>query len=893
MTTQPRDSCVHELLEANALRNPESIAVQFEGRSLTYRQLHEQSNQLARVLQKCGVGPEVRVGLYLERSLEMAVALLGIWKAGGAYVPIDPAHGGSRMEHIANDSGFSVLVTQKSLLGLLPSLSATILLLDELAELSGGESPDCFISGAGPSNLAYMIYTSGSTGKPKGVQIEHRNLVNFLCCMRLEPGLDASDTVLAVTTLAFDIAGLEMFLPLFVGASVMIVNRETASNGGLLMQTLDNIRPTVMQATPATWRMLIESSWPGNAKLKVLVGGDVLSAELARELVSRCGSVWNMYGPTETTIWSSIYRVDGREDRAVPIGRPIGNTDFYVLDDGLQPVSPGAEGELYIGGEGVARGYFERSELTAEKFVPDGFSSKPGSRLYRTGDLARYDADGNLHFLGRTDHQVKVRGFRVEPGEIEAALELHPAVRHSVVVGRENASGEKYLVAYFVADSKPKVTPVELRRHLLSKLPEYMAPGAFVQLAALPLTANGKVDRAALPAPDISDFQSDQDYVAPRNSVERKLVTVWEDVLAIRPIGIRTSFFDFGGNSLIAVRLFAKMQPVLGRELPISTLFRAPTIEKLAKERRRNAGDEPYPTLVPIKTGGSKPAFFCAHGGLGGTLYLGPLASHLGPDQPFYGIESEGLDGAAMRHQTVEEMASYYISEIRRIQPHGPYFLGGYCLGGIIAFEMAQQLLRRGEQVAIVAQLSTPLRFSGLEKQPSESMQDRFRQLLRRPARVIKDRLFVLQHSLRTLATMRAYPLILGLGFHIPRKLRIMYVIRMLGRAERNYVPKPYPERLTLFYGLDPHHTLPNMGWTGFGSQIENHIIGDTAVSSRRGIMVEPLVRQLAAELTICLDTAARECGIRSHKEVRTGAAPDTSSDLTLSVENKEVTAYS
>jgi len=405
----------------------------------------------------------------------------------------------------------------------------------------------------------------------------------------------------------------------------------------------------------------------------------------------------------------------------------------------------------------------------------------------------------------------------------------------------------------------------------------------------LPLTANGKVDRAALPAPHISDFQSDQDYFAPRNAVERKLAAIWEDVLGVKPIGIRTSFFDFGGNSLIAVRLFAKMQPVLGRELPISTLFRAPTIEKLAKELRPNAGDESYPTLVPIKPGGSKPPFFCAHGGLGGTLYFGPLASHLSPDQPFYGIESEGLDGSTMRHATLEEMASYYISEIRRIQPHGPYFLGGYCLGGIIAFEMAQQLLRRGEQVALVVQLSTPLRFNRLEKQTPQSMQAGFRRLVRRPVRVIKDRLFVLQHSLRTRAAMIAYPLILRRGWRIPRRLRIMYVIRMLGRAEQNYVPQPYPEKLTLFYGRDPHHTLPNMGWTGLASHLENHVIGDREVFSRRGIMVEPLVRQLAMELTICLDRAAREC--RPQNKAGTRATSHTLSDLASS-EKREVTTY-
>src|SRR5215831_17494439 len=302
MSTQVSDRCIHEFLEAHALRNPESVAVQFEGTSLTYRQLHQQSNRLARVLRKRGVGPEVRVGLYVERSHEMAVALLGIWKAGGAYVPIDPAHGSGRMEHIADESGFSILVTQKNVVGLLPPVSAKILLLDECEELCAGESPESFISGAGPSNLAYMIYTSGSTGRPKGVQIEHRSLVNLLCCMRREPGFDASDTLLAVTTLAFDIAGLEMLLPLLAGGRLVIASRQTTLNGKLLMQALEKSRATVMQATPATWRLLIESGWPGNAGLRVLVGGDVLSAELGRELVARCRELCNDYATTETTI---------------------------------------------------------------------------------------------------------------------------------------------------------------------------------------------------------------------------------------------------------------------------------------------------------------------------------------------------------------------------------------------------------------------------------------------------------------------------------------------------------------------------------------------------------------------------------------------------------------
>jgi amino acid adenylation domain-containing protein len=887
---QSNHRCAHQLFEAQALRTPETIAVQSDGRSLTYRQLHEQSNRLARVLHKSGVCPAVRVGLFVERSTEMVVALLAILKAGGAYVPIDPSHGSGRMDHIISESGFSILITQKSLLRFVPTGSANIVLLDEWKESCVGESAQSFISEPGPSDLAYMIYTSGSTGKPKGVQIEHRSLVNFLCSMLLEPGFDASDTLLAVTTLAFDIAGLEIFLPLLAGGRVVVASRETASSGRLLKQCLEASEATVMQATPATWRLLFDSGWRGNPKLKVLVGGDALPAELARELASCCGEVWNMYGPTETTIWSSIYRVNGREERTVPIGQPIANTELHILDDDLRPVSNGREGELFIGGEGLARGYFDREQLTAERFLTDPFSSRPGARLYRTGDLVRCGPDGNVHFLGRTDHQVKVRGFRIEPGEIEAVLDLHPHVRHSVVVARENRLGEKYLVAYVVADLKGTVTPTpaQLRQHISGKLPEYMVPSAFVWLAALPLTLNGKVDRAALPAPDISDFPSDEQYVAPRDAVERKLVAIWEEILDVRPVGIKSTFLDLGGNSLLAVRLFMKILPVFGRDLPISTLLGAPTIEKLAKQLQSDAAnEEAYPTVVALKPSGSKPPFFCVHGGLGGVLFLGALASHLDRDQPFYAIESEGLDGAPLRRPTVEKMASHYISEMRRIQPYGPYYLGGYCFGGVVAFEMAQQLLAQGEQVALVAQFSTPLQFNGIEKPVPQPAQGRVRRLFLQPISVIKTRLFVLiriswglQFAIRTRVATTAYRLLFTLGLRVPQRMRNMYVVRMLGRAEQDYAPVPYPGRLTLFYGRNPHHTVPNMGWSGLANSIENHIIGEAEVTSRRKIMVEPLVRKLAAELTICIDGAFDEHRNRLASQPGTGYAPTSEAEL-------------
>ena len=424
----PQDLCIHELLEAQAKRSPQAIAVEFAGRSLTYAELHCRANQLAHLLRKHGVQPEVLVAIYMERSLEMVVALLGILKAGGAYVPLDPSHGRDRVQYILDEAQPKALITHDSLLKSLPSTSADVICLDSAWRSLKGENTDPVASDVSASNRAYVIYTSGSTGRPKGVQIEHRSVVNFLCSMRREPGMSSDDVLVAVTTISFDIAALEIYLPLLTGAKLVVASREATYDGRLLKDLLKRSRATVMQATPATWRLLVEYGWQCDRKLKVLVGGDTLSPELARALVARCGQVWNMYGPTETTIWSSVYRLERLDEHLIPIGRPIANTTFYVLDDHRRMVPVGSEGELYIGGAGLARGYLNQPGLTAERFVCDPFDSRVGARMYRTGDLARHRQDGNLEFLGRLDHQVKVNGFRIELGEVEAVLEQHPRI---------------------------------------------------------------------------------------------------------------------------------------------------------------------------------------------------------------------------------------------------------------------------------------------------------------------------------------------------------------------------------------------------------------------------------------------------------------------------------
>lgn len=577
-----KEKCFHDLFEAQAQRTPDSIAVVFDDRRLTYRELNARANRLAHYLRRLGVGPETLVGVFVERSIEMVVALLGVMKAGGAYVPLDPTYPQDRLAFMLEDAGLALLVTQPQLLDRLPQHKARVVCLDADQKEFAQESAENPRHSSNPANLAYVIYTSGSTGKPKGVQIPHRALVNFLESMRQRPGITDKDVLLAVTTLSFDIAGLELYLPLAAGARVVIVGRETLTNGGELAETIRGSGATIMQATPATWRLLLESGWQGEKRLKILCGGEGWPPELADALLSRCGSLWNMYGPTETTIWSAVHPVDSA-DRAIPVGRPIANTRIYIVDRYGQPVPIGIAGELLIGGDGLARGYLGRLDLTAEKFIPDPFSGDSEARLYRTGDLARYLPDGNIELLGRIDHQVKVRGYRIELGEIESVLADHPAVREVVVVVREDVPGDKRLVGYIVSAQNPNPTTTELRTFLQQKLPEYMVPGAFVFMDTLPLTPNRKVDRRALPPPDTMRPELESAFVAPETGVEKVVAEIWAGALGLKRIGIHDNFFDLGGHSLLLAKVHGQLQTALRRDVPMIELFRYPTISTLAK----------------------------------------------------------------------------------------------------------------------------------------------------------------------------------------------------------------------------------------------------------------------------------------------------------------------
>ncbi|MDN5942769.1 MAG: amino acid adenylation domain-containing protein, partial [Nitrospira sp.] len=595
----PQSACFPQLFEAQVERTPDAMALSMGKKTLRYGELNARANQLARYLQTLGARPGVAVGIGLERSSEMVIALMAVLKTGAAYVPLDPDYPRERLRCMAQDASVAVVLTSESLADRFDAQGCRRLCLDhEWGKIA--QEADHNLGPIGtPQDLAYLLYTSGSTGQPKGVEIPHRALVNFLWSIRQEPGCSAQDVLLSVTTLSFDIAGLELYLPLLVGARVEIATRAVAMDGRQLRALCETVQPTIMQATPATWRMLVEAGWQGSNRLTILCGGEPLPPDLAASLLDRSVALWNMYGPTETTIWSTIERIE-RSDGEITIGRPIANTDVYILDPFLQPVPIGVAGELYIGGHGLARGYRGRPELTQERFIPHPFYPDPLARLYRTGDLARYRPDGRIVHLGRLDHQVKIRGYRIELGEIEAALSRHQVVRQAVVIARDDHQGVKQLVAYVVCQDGPAPNQPELRSFLRSEIPEYMVPSLFIFLKAMPLTANNKVDRKALPAPD-STLASSAVHVAPRDGMDIQMAALWQQVFEIDKVGIHDNFFDLGGHSLKAAQLFHLIEQVYGRRLPLSTLFHAPTIAGLTSVLAQEHWTAPWQSLVALQ----------------------------------------------------------------------------------------------------------------------------------------------------------------------------------------------------------------------------------------------------------------------------------------------------
>jgi amino acid adenylation domain-containing protein len=697
----PLDKCYHQLFEDSVEKYSDKVAINFSDTSKTYNEINQESNQLANYLIQKGVTNGDLIGVYLERSHKIVVALLAIMKAGAAYIPLDPIYPKNRIKLILDDAEPKAIISEKHLFDNLPENNSTIIdIFDKNIENQPSENPKII---SGSSSLAYLIYTSGSTGKPKGVKIPHNALVNFLFSMIEKPGCNQKDTLLAVTTISFDIAGLELFMPLLTGAKVVISSQEESMNADLLMKLMKKYQPTIIQATPVTYKMLLMANWEGNIDLKILCGGEAFPVDLAQNLLEKSKEVWNMYGPTETTIWSTIKKVESTDSYAayVSIGFPIANTQIYVVDEFMKPVPLGVPGELLIGGEGIASGYFKRPELSKERFIDS--PNENGKKLYRTGDVVKINIDGNLQYLERMDNQVKIRGFRIELGEIENALKSIQKIEDAVVSVKENTKKDKYLVAYFTGTEKD-LDRNFLAKEIRKKVPDYMVPCYYIQLDSFPLTPNGKIDRKQLPEPNEEKIK---EHNKPLNGGEEILYGIWKELLENNNFGIDDDFFAIGGHSLLAVNLMIKIEEKIGVRLPLATLFNNSTIRNLAEYIASENNKISWKSLVPIKPEGSKKPVYIVHGAGLNVLLFDTLVQNLDKEQPVFGLQAKGLDGKEKPLETIEEIAAHYITEILENDPNGPYALAGYSLGGIIAFEMARQLKKNNKEVAFLGMFDT------------------------------------------------------------------------------------------------------------------------------------------------------------------------------------------
>ncbi|MCW5981844.1 MAG: amino acid adenylation domain-containing protein [Bryobacteraceae bacterium] len=684
---------VHELFEQQAERRPEATAVIWDSGRLTYGELNRRANRAAHRLLARGARPDARVAISIERSPALVIGLLAILKAGAAYVPLDPAHPKDRRDFVVRDAGSAMGITG-----------------EWIAEALASGAPDHNPRSPGSGrNLAYVIYTSGTTGRPKGVMVSHRAVVNHLLWRQRYFALNENDRLLQRASASFDDSVWEFFEPLASGAALVLADPGREGETDYLVDLMARHKVTAACFIPSQLQILLDEPRLTELTLlrRVTTGAETLPLGVPERFSERLrADLFNGYGPTEATVACAYYRCEPvRKLRTVPIGRPIDNARVYVLDRQLEPVPPGVPGELYIGGDGLARGYINQPGLTAERFIPDPFRAG-GERLYRTGDLARYLPDGHIEFLGRVDEQVKIRGYRIEPGEVEAALAECPEVRRAAVTVWEPPGGAKALAAYVAPRDGASLTRSGLREFARQRLPEYMMPSDWIVLDDFPLLPNGKVNRVALPPP-VRARSASPESEAPRNKLEARLKAIWEETLRLRRVGVRDNFFDLGGHSLLAVKVFTRIEREMGLRLPLAALLAAPTIEQLAETIAEKGYEASWASLVPIQPRGSRLPLYCAHGNDGDVLFYRELALRLGEDQPLYGLQSAGLRDVAGMPRTVEALAALYVDEVRTLQPRGPYCLAGYCMGAYLALEMARQMQAAGERVGLLAAINT------------------------------------------------------------------------------------------------------------------------------------------------------------------------------------------
>ncbi|NJO31107.1 MAG: amino acid adenylation domain-containing protein [Richelia sp. SL_2_1] len=867
----PQDATLHQLFEQQVEQTPDSLALISESEELTYCQLNHKVNQLVHYLQNQGVTRYSLVALCLESSIDMVVGILAILKAGGAYIPLDPSYPVERLNFMLADSQVSLLITKQEILEKISLSSAKTICLDIHKEKIGQESLENPISISEADNLAYIIYTSGSTGTPKGVQGTHRGTVNGLHWLWKTYPFSQGEVCCQKTAISFVDSVWEIFAPLLQGVPTVIISNATVLDSQLFIETLAHHKVTRIILVPSLLRLLLNNYSHLLQKLSQLklwiTSGETISIKLVQtfqELMPEVKLI-NLYGSSEVSANATYYDTSLLQNKAhsIPIGRPIDNTQIYVLNQDLQPTPVGVVGELYVGGDGLAKGYLHRTELTQQRFIDNPFI--PGNKVYKTGDLVRYLKDGNLEYLGRHDEQVKIRGFRVELGEIITAIAQHPDVQESVVIARDDVQENQCLIAYIVT-SKQDIAR-QLLPYLQQKLPNYMLPSAFVVLDALPLTPNGKVDKRALPNNEIIRQNTNKSFVAPRNFTELALEKIWGNLLNTNPIGVTDNFFELGGHSFLAVRLMAQIQDRFGHNLPLSTLFENPTIKKLATIVSQPSRQKSGSPLVAINSSGSKIPFFCIHGAGGGITHYFNLSRRLGEDYPFYALE-DNVEQDKPEIISVEETATRYLQEIRKVQPNGPLLLGGHCYGGVLAFEMAQQLQKQGQTVGLVVVIDAILPETSIE--PTNDDDTKF--LLRIAESIKTDNnidFSVPFEELRDLPLTEQLHLInqkanfIFSDTEIQDFLRYYKLFKAHVQAMRNYVPLCYPQSVTLFRASEEivhdfdnpewYTNDPLLGWGKYSSQPIQFI---DVPGDHFSIFVEPHIQVLAKHLRICIDNA-------------------------------------
>lgn len=699
------NTALHELILAKALdpRLSNRDAVIFQNSSITYGALSDKVNQLSHYLLGQGIKNGDIIAVSLPRCQELSMVLLAIMQCGATYLPLDPTYPQSRLEFMLEDSEARLIITDEHITAFSTTKTPKIFLSDVLKQLADFPSIPLNIK-VDSTSPCYILYTSGSTGKPKGVTVSHKNLVNFLFSMAEKPGIEETDRLLSITTISFDIAGLELFLPLLTGATLVIADDNTARDGRLLHELLIKEQITILQATPTTWQMLLDSGWKNPLPIKALCGGEALPLNLAQDILSKCDTLWNMYGPTETTIWSSVKLID-KNDQIITIGKPIANTQIYILNEQGQLATPGSIGEIAIGGDGVSLGYLKRPELTSEKFIHNPFNTNTGNVLYRTGDLGKLLPNGEIQCLGRIDQQVKIRGHRIELGEIEQALSSLDDISSAVVL-----SDSENLVA-FVVPNKPlskdfeTSTINEWKNILKADLPLHLIPKSFTILDHFPTTLNGKIDRKTL-----SEIKSTEtikvSYVAPRTKAEEIVAEIWKSCLGLDSIDVFSNFFELGGHSLIAVKAMRQLEEKTGKRLPLSTLFEYSTVEKLAELLNLNR-EITSDSLVPIQPVGNKTPIFFIHGAGLHVFIFYDLVKNLDKNQPAYALEGTRINQEDNPFDTIQKIASHYVESIIKVQPQGPYAIAGYSFGGIIAYEMGRQLMSQGKKISMLSIIDT------------------------------------------------------------------------------------------------------------------------------------------------------------------------------------------